>query len=117
MLFILIIIESISLFSITMSPISLLFIPCVFFGFAAFGLLAVGEALLADITPIDHYSTIFGINFSISFTGSILLSLVLGGFADVYSFGMGFIILSAIIPLSIPLLLRIRAKPKDSDKS
>ena len=76
-LVILIIIESISLYSITFAPTGFLAIPCIFFGFAAFGLLAVGEALLADITPLDKYSTIFGINFAISFTGSIFLSFVL----------------------------------------
>ena len=116
-LFILIILESISLYSITVAPTGFLAVPCIFFGFAAFGLLAVGEALLADITPLDQYSTIFGINFAISFTGSIILSPVLGGFADVYSFSAGFIILSALMPLSIPLLAKVRSKPVDSGKS
>jgi MFS family permease len=110
-LIVLVIAESASLYAITITPTILLVVPCVVFGFAAFGLLGVGEALLADITPADQRSTIFGINFTISFSSAPILSAVLGKIADQYSFDVGFILLSALMPLSIPLLLKIKTKP------
>jgi MFS family permease len=106
----LIIIESIALYAITATPAMLLPIPCIIFGFAAFGLLAVGDALLADITPENQRSMVFGINFTVSFSASIILTPALFTIAQIYNFHLGFILLSAIIPLSIPLLLKIKTK-------
>jgi FSR family fosmidomycin resistance protein-like MFS transporter len=107
----LVIIESASLYATTITPTILLVVPCIIFGFAAFGLLGVGEALLADITPADQINTIFGVNFTISFSSAPILAAVLGIIADQYSFDVGFILLSALMPLSIPILLKIKAKP------
>ncbi len=107
----LVIVESASLYAITITPTVLLVIPCVIFGFAAFGLLGVGEALLADITPAEQRSTLFGINFTVSFSSAPILSAGLGIIADQYSFDAGFILLSALMPLSIPLMLKVKAKP------
>lgn len=104
----LVIVESVSLYGITATPTMLLVVPCVIFGFAAFGLLAVGEALLADITTAENRNTIFGVNYTISFSSAPILSTGLGIIADRYSFDSGFIILSALMPLSIPILLRIK---------
>lgn len=110
-LIVLVIIESASLYAITITPTILLVVPCIIFGFAAFGLLGVGEALLADITPADQRNTIFGVNFTINFSSAPILAAVLGIIADQYSFDVGFILLSALMPLSIPILLKIKAKP------
>ena len=110
-LIVLIIIESASLYAITALSNMLLIIPCLVFGFAAFGLLTVGEALLADITPEKQRGTIFGINLTINFSPSIFLAPALGAIAQLYSFDLGFIILSAIMLVSIPLLLQIKTKP------
>jgi FSR family fosmidomycin resistance protein-like MFS transporter len=107
----LIIIESASLYAITELSNMLLVIPCLVFGFAAFGLLTVGEALLADITPEKQRGTIFGINLTINFSPSIFLAPALGAIAQLYGFDLGFIILSAIMLVSIPLLLQIKTKP------
>jgi MFS family permease len=107
----LVIIESASLYAITITPTILLVVPCIIFGFAAFGLLGVGEALLADITPADQINTIFGVNFTINFSSAPILAAVLGIIADQYSFDVGFILLSALMPLSIPILLKIKAEP------
>jgi MFS family permease len=107
----LIIIESASLYAMTASPNMLLLIPCLIFGFAAFGLLAVGEALLADITPEKQRGTIFGINLMVNFSPYIFLAPALGAVAQLYSFDLGFIILSVIMFFSIPLLLQIKNKP------
>jgi MFS family permease len=112
----LVIVESVSLYAITITPTVLLVVPCVIFGFAAFGLLGVGEALLADITPADQRNTIFGINFTISFSSAPILSAGLGIIADQYSFDAGFALLSALMPLSIPLMLKVKAKPAQQEQ-
>jgi MFS family permease len=104
----LVILESASLYAITATPTMLLAVPCIIFGFAAFGLLAVGEALLADITPENQRGTIFGINLTINFSPSIILTPVLFTIAQIYNFNLGLILLSALMPLSIPILLRIK---------
>lgn len=109
-LIILVIIESASLYAITITPITLLVIPCVIFGFAAFGLLGVGEALLADITPEDKRSIIFGLNYTISFSSSILLAPALFAIAGIYNYNAGFIMLSALMPLSILILLKVKSR-------
>ena len=113
-LIVLVVVESISLFAITESPTLLLAIPCVIFGFASFGLLAVGEALLADITPEKQRATIFGMNLTLSFSPSIFLVPVLFGLVPSFGFNSGFILLSALMPLSIPLLLMVKKTPQRS---
>jgi MFS family permease len=112
-LIILVIIGSISLFAITTTPIVLLAIPCIIFGFASFGLLAVGEALLADITPENKRSIVFGINITVSFSPSIILTPALFTIAQVYNFHFGFMLLSVLMLFSIPLLLKIKTKSAD----
>lgn len=113
----LVIVESISLYAITATPTMLLAVPCLVFGFASFGLLAVSDALLADITPEKYRSTLFGVNFTVSFTSTIILSPILGSIADLYSFDVGFILLSALMPLSIPFLLKIKTKSAQQKQS
>jgi MFS family permease len=110
-LIILVIVGSASLYAITATPTILLAVPCIVFGFAASGLLAVGDTLLADITPQDQMNVVFGLNATISFTSALVISPLLGIIADQYSFNVGFTILSLLMPLSIPLLLKIRTKP------
>lgn len=111
----LVVIESLSLFAITFSPTIILAIPCVVFGFSSFGLLAVGEAMLADVTPEKHRPTIFGINFTVSFSPQIFLVPILLWLAQSNGFNSGFILLSAIMPLSIPLLVMIKTKPSQQE--
>jgi MFS family permease len=110
----LIIIESASLYAITASPTIALMIPCLVFGFASFGLLTVGEALLADITPDNQRATIFGINLTINFSPTIFLAPALGVIAQLYNFDLGFIILSVVMLASIPLLMKIKTKPSQA---
>ena len=106
----LIIIESVSLYAITIISDLLIIIPSIVFGFAAFGLLAVGEALLADITPTKQRSTIFGIHVTINFSSTIILTPALFTIAQLYNFHLGFMILSLIMPLSIPIIIKINTK-------
>lgn len=107
----LVLVESASLFAITAVPTVLLILPCITFGFAAFGLLTVGEALLADITPDKHRATIFGLNLTINFSPYIFLTPVLFTISSLHGFNWGFGILSALMLVSIPLILKIRNRP------
>ena len=116
LLIILVIIGSASLYAITITPVALLIIPCVIFGFAAFGLLGVGEALLADITPEDQRSMVFGLNYTISFSSSIILAPALFAIAGIYNYNAGFIMLSALMPFSILILLKVKNKPPQKEK-
>ncbi len=113
-LIILVVVESLSLFAITMTPPILLAIPCIVFGFASFGLLGVGEAFLADLTPENERPVIFGINLTLSFSPQIFLVPVLFGLAQSTGYSSGFVLLSALMPLSIPLLLTVKNKPLKS---
>jgi FSR family fosmidomycin resistance protein-like MFS transporter len=116
-LVILVIVGSVSLYAITATPTMLLAVPCIIFGFAASGLLAVGDTLLADITPQDQMNVVFGINATISFTSALVISPVLGIIADRYSFDVGFILLSVLMPLSIPLLLKLKLNPPNKNNA
>jgi MFS family permease len=110
-LIVLVFVESASLFAITVTPTILLAVPCVIFGFASFGLLGVGEALLADVTPERQRPTIFGISQMWSFSPQIFLVPVLFGLASSSGYNSGFLLLSALMPISIPLLLMVKNKP------
>ncbi len=103
-------VESLSLFAITISPLVLLTIPCIIFGFASFGLLGVGEAMLADITPEKERPAFFGINQTLSFSPQIFLLPLLFGLAGSLGYNSGFILLSILMPISIPILLLIKTK-------
>ncbi len=112
----LVVVESASLFAVTLSPAVILAIPCVVFGFAAFGLLAVGEATLADLTPEKLRPTFFGINLTASFSPQIFLVPVLFGLSETVGYNSGFILLGALMPLSIPLLLLVKPKPSNEQR-
>jgi MFS family permease len=106
-------IEAAALFAITSVSIPLLPIACVAFGFASFGLLAITDAFLADITPREHMATIFGIHFTSSFITQSIIPPIYGVIVDSSnSYDLGFVGLSLLMLLSIPLLLRI----KDTDE-
>jgi len=107
----LVIVESISLYAITAVPSALLVIPCIIFGFGAFGLLTVGEALLADIAPEKQRATIFGLHLTINFSPYIFLTPILFALPTFYGYNLGFVILSILMLVSIPLILKIRNKP------
>jgi len=107
----LVIVESISLYAITAVPSALLVIPCIIFGFGAFGLLTVGEALLADIAPEKQRATIFGLHLTINFSPYIFLTPILFALPTFYGYNIGFVILSILMLVSIPLILKIRNKP------
>jgi len=117
-LIVLVVVESVSLYTLTIVPLTILIVPCIVFGFGSFGLLAITDAFLADITPKEHMATIFGLNFTVSFMTSAIIPPILGGIIDLYGFGVGFMTLSAIMPFSIPILLQIKSKGSTAkDKS
>ncbi len=107
----LVVVESVSLFAITVSPTILLAVPCIVFGLASFGLLGVGEALLADLTPEKHRPVMFGINLTLSFLPQVFLVPFLYSLAGSMSYDSGLVLLSAMMPISIPLLLMVKNKP------
>jgi MFS family permease len=106
-LIILVFVESISLYAITVVPVILIAVPCIIFGFASFGLLTVGEALLADITPEKQRAALFGVMVTVNFAPYLYLTLALFALADLQMYTLGFIILSLVMPLSIPLIIGI----------
>ncbi len=118
----LVIIQSAALFAVTLTPNQILAIPCIIFGFASFGTMGVGETILADITPPNRRSTLFGLNYTVSFSGSIILTPLLFATATVNNFNFGFTALSMIMPLSIILIakaktLKIIKEPCPSPKN
>ena len=109
---VLVCIEAVSIYALTVVPNSILVIPCIVFGFASFGLLAVTDAFLADLTPEEYMSTVYGLHFTMSFLTQVIIPPVFGIIVDYSkSFDTGFIVLSAIIPLSLPILLKVQVKP------
>lgn len=106
----LVIIGSVSLYAITAVPVTLIVFPCIAFSFAAFGLLTVGESLLADITPENKRAAIFGLNVTFNFSPYIFLTPILFSISGLYGFNLGFVILSLLMLVSIPLILKIRNK-------
>jgi len=107
----LVVVESVSLFAITVSPAIFLAVPCIVFGLASFGLLGVGEALLADLIPEKHRPLMFGINLTLSFLPQIFLVPFLFSLAGSSGYSSGLILLSVLMPISIPLLLMVKNKP------
>ena len=112
----LVVIGAVSLYAITAVPVTLIVIPCIAFSFAAFGLLTVGESLLADITPDNQRAAIFGLNVTINFSPYIFLTPILFSISGLYGFNIGFVILSLLMLVSIPLILKITNKPSDSSR-
>jgi MFS family permease len=107
----LVLLESVSLYAITAVSNALVAIPCIIFGFGAFGLLAVGEALLADIAPEKQRATIFGLHLTVNFSSYIFLVPILFALPSFYGYNLGLVVLSILMLVSIPLILKIRTKP------
>ncbi len=107
----LVVLESASLYAIAELPAAILVLPCVTFGFASFGLLTVGEALLADIAPDKQRGVIFGLSLTTNFAPYIFLPPILFAMSSVHGFSLGFIILSGLMLVSIPLILKIGNRP------
>ena len=85
-------------------------VPAIFFGFASFGLLAISDAFLADLSPKEYMATIFGIYFTTSFTVGAIIGPILGIVSDVYGYNLGFTIISLLIPISIILLAKVKVQ-------
>jgi len=112
----LVLLESIALYAITAVPNALLAIPCIVFGFGAFGLLTVGEALLADIAPEKQRATIFGLHLTVNFSSYIFLTPILFALPSLFGYNLGFIVLSMLMLISIPLILKMRKKPSQTSR-
>lgn len=106
----LILVQSASLYALLAASPSLLIVPCLVFGFASFGLLAITDAYLTDITPKKYVDTVFGLHYTISFSVGAIVPPILGRIIDLYGFSVGFSILGLVVPLGIILLTRIKNK-------
>ena len=116
LIIILILIESASLYILTVTPVAILMIPCIVFGFSSFGLLAITDAFLADLVPQEHRGTIFGLNFTLSFVTAAIIPPILGGVIDLQGFNTGFIALSITVLFSIPILTQIRPRNNKTER-
>jgi MFS-type transporter involved in bile tolerance (Atg22 family) len=59
---------------------------------------------------------IFGLNYTISFSSSILLAPALFAIAGIYNYSAGFIMLSVLMPFSILFLLKVKNKTPQKEK-
>ncbi len=108
---VLVCVEVACFYILTIVPNSLLVAPCLIFGFASSGLLAVTDAFLADITPREYMETVFGLYFTLTFLTQVVIPPVFGVIVDyTKSFDVGFIVLSAITPFAIPILSKVNTK-------
>jgi len=106
----LIALQSTSLYSMLAAPLGLLIVPCLFFGFASFGMLTITDAYLTDITPREYLETVFGFHYTVSFTVGAVVPPILGLIVDFSGFDLGFAILGLIVPLGIIPLTRIKQR-------
>lgn len=102
--------QSLSVFWLLFSPSGQMIFPCILFGFTAFGLLAISDAYLADITPRQHVETVFGVHFTVSFVTGAILPPILGSIIDSSGFAVGFSALAFLILAGIPLIARTRQR-------
>jgi len=109
-LFVLIMIQSVSIYALTLAPLGVLIVPCLIFGFASFGSLTITDAFLTEITPKANMETIFGLHYTASFLTSAIIPPILGTIIDLYGFNAGIVVLSAVIPFSIPIFLQVKNK-------
>jgi len=109
-IFSLITLNSLSLFLMTVTQDMLLYLACTLFGFAIFGLLAITDAYLSEITPEESLRSMIGLNLSISFIVGTIIPPLLGNMIDIYGFTLSFAVLSATSLLSILPLTRIRER-------
>ncbi len=99
------IIQISSLFTIILLPPLFLALSSIIFGFSSFGLLAVSDAFLSDITPIRSLGKVFGLNFTVNFLSAAILPLIFGGLIDNFGYNTPFFLLglftvTGLIPLS-----------------
>ena len=108
MVFALILLNTFSLFLITVAHGVPLYLACTMSGFSIFGLLATTDAYLSDITPEESLRTMIGVNVSASFIVGAIISPLLGNMIDIYGFILSFALLSITTLISILSLTRIR---------
>ena len=100
----LIVLQSLSVFGLVLFRGVPLYLPCIAYGFASFGLLATSDAFIVDITPRDLVGTALGINLATSFAMQVFVPPVLGSSIDARGFDISFeliswVSLSSLLPL------------------
>ncbi len=97
----LILIQSLSVFGLVVTKGSLLYFPCILYGFASFGLLATSDAFIVDVTARELVGAALGINLAASFAMSIVVPPLLGTSIDTRGFDTSFSIVSGVSMLSL----------------
>lgn len=108
---VLVVFEGVSLYLLTIVPTNILIAPCLIFGFSTFGLLGTIDAFLADITPWEYMTAVFGLHFTLSFFNQVIITPIFGLIVDYSkSFDLGFVMLSAIAFSGLPILYKVKTK-------
>ncbi len=102
----LVIVQAASLFVLTLTDGTPLFLACIVFGLASYGLLATSDAFLSDISPRESFGMIFGLNLTASYATSVVIPPMLGRSIDVYGFDLSLTLMNAasmvsLVPLSL----------------
>lgn len=85
-----------------------LYLACILFGFATFGLLATTDAYLTDLTPPTALGTVVGLNLAASFVIGSVVPPVLGGLIDTHGFERAFLLIGGMSLLSLAPLTRVK---------
>lgn len=108
-IFVLVILEAFAVTVMIFFGGPLLYFACVLFGFASFGLLAVTDAFLADITKPSLLGAVIGISMTASFGISVIVSPVLGFLIDNYGYDVSFLLITGFSTLGLIPLMLVRA--------
>jgi len=109
----LIVVQSLSVFGLVLFRGAPLYLPCIIYGFASFGLLATSDAFIVDVTSRDLVGTAIGINLAASFAMSVLVPPILGSSIDAHGFNTSFAMMSEVSLSSLLPLAWLALRRKD----
>jgi MFS family permease len=107
---ILILIQALSLLTITFTVDAPLISACIVFGFTTFGLMATTDALFIDVIPRDFLGILLGLHMTVNYAVSVITPLIIGGMIDQYGFAFSYSLLSVLTPVSIIFLIKIKSR-------
>ena len=109
----LILVQSLSVWGLVLTRGPLLYLPCIFYGFASFGLLATSDAFIVDVTARELVGAALGINLAASFAMSVVIPPILGTSIDTRGFDISFSLVSGISMLSLLPLVWVALRRRD----
>ena len=111
-IFILVLLEILSSVAMIFSGGIPLYLACLLFGFASFGLLATTDAFLTDITNASLLSAVIGISMTATFFVSVIVSPILGFLIDIYGYNTSILLITGFSSLGLMPLTLIHSHPK-----